>query len=61
MESFKEWRTTFDEERRREVEKAGKGKEGAATTSRRLTGEKGYSLTTDIRVCICIDYRSADV
>ena len=39
VESFKEWRTTFDEERRREVEKSGKGKEGAATTSHRLTGE----------------------
>ena len=49
MESFKEWRIRFDEERRREVEKVGKGKEVAATTSNRLTGELlGYSLTTDI-------------
>lgn len=37
MESFREWRMRFDEERKRAKESSGKGKESSQTTAR-LTG-----------------------
>ena len=38
VESFREWRVRFDEERRRVKESSGKGKESSQATAR-LTGD----------------------
>lgn len=38
VESFREWRVRFDEERRRAKESSGKGKESSQATAR-LTGD----------------------